>query len=169
MENTEEKYINRTFGQKSSRVGQAVCDILSKDQPSYTVEDILAEAGNQYCLDFEKTIEDNKKKYTSPFYIFVLTKKEFYANNVVRNFFIARQTPPYASQMMIQYPNHTKTLYIVDAVKGKVRVLWSIPSSEECKSILKTPQSFDEKLCTWILDCYSGKLDKDCYPIDEPK
>lgn len=161
-----DKYDYNMFGSKGKRVGKAVLDIISTDQPSYTVEDILSEYGKDYCLEFEKTIEENKKKYKSPFYIFVLTKKEFYASNVVRNWFIARQTPPYGSQMMTDYPNHTKTLYIVDADKGELRVLWSIPGKEECKSILKEPQIYSQELVSWILDCYSGGLDKESYSVN---
>ena len=167
METIDNKYINDTFGRQGKRVGQAVHDILSKDQPSYTVEDILSEYGKDYCIEFENTIEANKKKYTSPFYIFVLTKKEFYANNVVRNWFIARQTPPHASDMMKQYPNHTKTLYIVDYTKGRVRVVWTIPGYEECKSIMNQPDKYDEQLCEWVLDCFGHNLNKDSYPLDE--
>ena len=168
MENTEEKYINRTFGQESSRVGQAVHDILAKEQPSYTVEDILSEYGKDYCTELENTIEANKKKYTSPFYVFTLMKKEFYANNVVRNFFIARQTPPHASDMMQQYPHFVKTLYIVDYEKGKIRLVWNLPGIEDCKTIMNHPELYDEQLCNWVLDCFGASLNKDSYPVDLP-
>jgi hypothetical protein len=162
---SKDKYIYDNYGMKGARVGQAVSDILSKPQPSYTVEDILSEYGNKYALDLEKTIENNKKKYKSPFYVFVLTKKEFWTDNVVRNWFIARQTPPHGSDMMKEYPHHTKTLYVVDTDNGNLRVVWTLPGYEDCKSILKTPDSYDKDLVKWVLECFGGSLDKNSYDV----
>lgn len=160
------KYNYNRFGAKGVRVGQAVIDILAKPQPIQTVGDTLSAFGDDYAKQIEECIEDNQRKYKSPFYIFVITKKEFWADNVVRNWFIARQTPPHAFQMMEQYPNATKTLYMVDARKGNIEAMWSLPSFDECISIAKTPERFDSKLVKWIEDCFSRQLDKDDYSFD---
>lgn len=163
MDSNDPKYHYEKRGSKGARVGQAVADILSKDQPDYTVGEILDGFGIKFANELEQTINDNLDKYTSPFYVFVLTKKEFWADNVVRNWFVARQTPPRALEMMIQYPLHTKTLYVVNSSKGDLKAAWSIPGLEECRSILKTPNTFSPELVHWIQDCFQGKLDLDNY------
>lgn len=163
MDNTDERYNYDRFGSKGKRVGQAVADILSKDQPTYTVGEILEGLGPKFASELEKCINDNLDKYKSPFYILALTKKEFWADNVVRNWFVARQTPPYCEQMMYDYPNHTKTLYVINSDRGDLKVAWSLPGYEDCKSIAKTPDSFHPELVQWVIDCFAGKLNKDKY------
>lgn len=163
MDSSDEKYHYSKRGVTGARVGQAVSDILSKEQPDYTVADILEGFGMKFAIELEKTIENNLSKYKSPFYVFALTKKEFWADNVVRNWFIARQTPPYALEMMIAYPGYTKTLYVINSAKGDLKVAWSIPGIEECKSILKTPNTFSPDLVQWIQDCFASKLELDDY------
>jgi hypothetical protein len=166
MTNSDNKYDYNRFGSKGQRVGQAVSDILSKDQPTQTVEETLDSVAPDFCKEMEDCIEKNSHKYKSPFYIFVLTKKEPWAVNLVRNWIVARQTPPYASEMMEQYSNYTKSLYIVDSKKGNVKLLWTLPSWGECQTVAKSPQSFDADLVKWVELCCTGKLDKDSYTFD---
>jgi hypothetical protein len=161
-----DKYDYNRFGAKGKRVGQAVFDILSQPQQFQTVGDTLDAFGPDYAKQIEQCIHDNQGKYKNPFYIFVLTKKEFWANNVLRNWFIARQSPPHAFDMMEQYSNYTKTLYIVDSHKGNIKALWSLPSWDDCISIAKCPQKYDPELVKWVEDCFTRELDKDSYSFD---
>jgi hypothetical protein len=157
---TEDKYCYNRFGSKAVRVGQAVLDITSKDNlEQYTAEDIFEGCKQEFVDELAKTIENSKGKFTDPYYILVFTKKEPWAVNVVRNWFVARQTKPMALDMHSQYPNHLKTLYKVWQVQGDVDIEWSIPAFEECKSVLHHPQSFDPKLVDWIVRSFSGTLD----------
>lgn len=161
-----DKYDYNRFGSKGKRVGQAVVDIISEPQPMQTVGDTLAAYAPDYAKEMEQCIEDNMHKYKSPFFVFVITKKEMWAENVVRNWFIARQTPPHAFDMMSQYPHATKTLYMVDAKKGHVEAMWSLPGWEDCISVAKNPSAFDPKLVKWIEECFSHGLDRDSYSFD---
>lgn len=160
------KYDYARFGSKGKRVGQAVIDLASSQQPIQTVGDTLDSFGADFAKQMEECINDNQKKYKNPFYIFVLSKKEFWANNVIRNWFIARQTAPHAFQTMEEYSNYTKTLYIVDASKGNVKVIWSLPSFQDCISIARKPTDFDPELVKWVEMCFNRKLDKDSYSFD---
>ena len=163
MKKEKDKYSYDRFGSKGQRVGQAVVDILSREQTPQTVEETLDAFGPDFAKELDDTIESNKTKYRSPFYVLVLTKKEMWAVNVVRNYFIARQTAPYALDLIQNYPHYTKTLYQVNSDRGELNIAWSIPGHSECKSISKTPQSFDETLVKWIKDAYTGQLEKDSY------
>lgn len=152
------KYEYNRFGSKGIRAGQAVYDIISKEQAPQTVEETINAFGPDFAAELEKTIENNRHKYTSPFYVFVLTKKEMWACNLLRNFFIARQTAPKALEMIYEYPNYLKTLYWVDSNKGHIEPKWSIPGHPECMSIAKNPHMVDPTLVQWIKDAYQGKL-----------
>lgn len=159
------KYDYNRFGSTGQRVGQAVVDILSRENAPQTVEETLDAFGPDYAKNLDDTIEANKTKYKSPFYVLSLLKKEMWAVNVVRNFFIARQTAPYALDLIQNYPHHTKTLYQINSDRGHLKLCWSIPGHSECLAILKSPKSFDEELVKWILEAYSGKLELDSYSM----
>ena len=159
-------YDYNRFGKKGQRVGQAVFDILSKPQAIQTVGDTLDAFGPDYAKFMQECVDDNKGKYKSPFYIFVLTKKEFWANNVLRDWFIARQTAPHAFDMMEQYSNYTKTLYLVDADRGNIKCLWSIPGLDDCFTIARNPERYDEELVKWVEGCFTRQLDRDSYTFD---
>lgn len=163
--NEASKYDYNRFESTGQRVGQAVVDILSRENAPQTVEETLDAFGPDYAKNLDDTIEANKTKYKSPFYVLSLLKKEMWAVNVVRNFFIARQTAPYALDLIQNYPHHTKTLYQVNSDRGHLKLCWSIPGHSECLAILKSPQSFDEELVKWILEAYSGKLELDSYSM----
>jgi hypothetical protein len=165
-EEKEDKYAYNRLGSTGQRVGQAVVDILSTSQPDQTVGETLEAASPDFCKEMESCIENNKDKYKSPFYIFVLTKKEPWATNLVRNWIIARQTPPHAFEAMGQWANYTKTLYIVDSHRGNVKLLWSLPAFNECITIAKSPQSFDPDLVRWVEKCFTHELDRDTYSFD---
>jgi len=161
MNSDDPKYQYDRFGKKGARVGQAVIDIMSNDQPDYTVEEILEGIAPEFTKEMEKTINENVGKFRSPFYVLVLTKKEAFADNVLHNWFIARQTAPFASKTMFEYPIHTKTLYIVNVERGDVKVCWSLPGIADCQAIAKNPANISQELVDWILNCFDGKLDKD--------
>jgi len=160
---SDDKYDFNRHGSKGKRVGQAVVDILSKDNASQTVEETLQEIGPDFAKELEKCIEDNLSKYDNPFYVFVLTHKMFWADNVVRNWFIARQSPPHARDMIKEYPHYMKTLYRIDKDKGDVSICWNLPGNEDCNSLLKNPQLYHEDLVKWIMGAYTGEYDKDSY------
>ena len=162
-----DKYDYDRFGCKAKRVGQAVADILSKDNPTQTVGETIDALSDDYAKAIEECIEQNQHRLKSPFYIFVLTKKEFWAENVVRNWFVARQTAPYCFKSMEEYPHHTKTLYLVDAHKGKIKILWSLPGFDDCITVAKNPQLYAPELVRWIEQCFTKKLDRDFYSFDE--
>lgn len=163
MDSKDPRYYYNKHGAKGARVGQAVADILSQDQPTYTAGEILDGFGARYAQELEKTVNNSMSKFKPPYYILALTKKEFWADNVVRNWFIPRQSAPYAMDMMVQYPNHTKTLYVVDDIRGDIKVAWSVPAYEECKSVLKNPSIYHPELVKWIEDTFLNRLNKDNY------
>ena len=163
MDSHDPRYLYNKHGMKGARVGQAVSDILSKDNPVYTAGEILEGFGAKFAQELEKSVNDSLGKYKSPFYILALTKKEFWADNVVRNWFVPRQTAPYASELMVSYPNHTKTLYVVHGDKGDIKVAWSIPANEDCKSVMRRPSMYSPELVSWIEQARTRKLDLDNY------
>lgn len=164
---SEDKYDYKRFGCDAKRVGQAVVDILSKgNHPLITAGEITDGQAEKYRKSLEEAIETGEKIYESPFYVVVMTNKEFWAANVVRNWFIPRQTPPFATTLYQFYPNHMKTLYMVDPSRGHLKICWSIPGVQEMIQISLKPDMFDSRLVKYINDFALGRLDQESYSFD---
>lgn len=142
-----------------SQVGKAVQDIISKPQDDMTVGDIIEDYQHEYVEELRDCIEKNAHKYESPFYVLILCKKEPWALNVMRNWFIARQTKPSARQLRKEYPNHMSTLYQYNVKKRELKILWSLPIAQDAAVVLRNPQLYHPDLVRWILDCEAGRLD----------
>ena len=144
----------------SSRVGEAVHKILNEHHPDVEVQEIINEYQDKYTQEMEDTLRNNAERFAPPFYVVVLTKKEHWATNVVRNWFIARQTRPLAKQLRHDYPNHLQTVYSYDKRNGELKILWSLPSKQECDVILKNNPLYDQQLVKWVQDYNTGLLDR---------
>lgn len=143
----------------TSKVGKAVHDILQKDNEDITVQEILDEFQHKYTQELEETIKIHIDKYEAPFYIVVLTKKEPWALNVVRNWFIARQTRPKVQFLREEFPTYMNTVYQVDKRSSELKILWSLPIKQDAEVVLKNRHLYDPHLVKWIEDCDSGALD----------
>lgn len=163
MDSKNPRYWYNKHGMKGARVGQAVTDMLSKEVEPMTCGELLEGFGAKFAQELEKSVNDSLGKFDSPFYILAFTKKEFWSEIIIRNWFVPRQTAPHTKDLALSYPNHAKTLYVVNGDKGDIKVAWSIPAAQDCVSILKNPSIHSRELIQWIADCYSGKLDLDNY------
>lgn len=142
-----------------AKVGQAVYDILSKSQSPIEVGEIISEYAERYTEEVKATIRENENKYVSPFYVVVLHKKEPWAVNVMRNWFIARQTLPTSSSLRENYPNHSVTVYRYDSKNVKLDLLYSLPTAQDALTIKKNAHLYDPQLVDWIRRFDIGSLD----------
>ena len=90
MDAKDPKYQYKRFGMEAKRVGQAVVDILSKEQPNQTVEETLEQMAPEYLKQMEIAIQEGSERHQNPFYVLVFTHKEMWAANVMRNWFVSR-------------------------------------------------------------------------------
>lgn len=142
---------------KSSKVGKAVKEILSKDQAPTEVGDIISNYAPSYVKEVEEAVKRGFSEHKIPFYVVVMHKKEAWAMNVMRNWFLTRQSKPSAKNMWALFPNHMHTVYEYD---GKdLKILWSLPSQQEAAVILKNFALYHQDLVRWVRDALDGKLE----------
>lgn len=141
----------------ASKVGQAVYDILSKPQGNQEVGETINAMAPSYFEQLEDTINSNIAKYDFPFYVVILKKKEPWALNVVRQWYVARQTKPHASFLRSQFPNHTHDVWEIRG-SGDRRFLWTLPTISECQTIIKNKHLYHPELVKTIQDFQSGVL-----------
>lgn len=149
----EKKYNYERFGTKGVRVGQAALDILSTDQPTYTAEDILDSLGSDWLNLIRDLADESSKEYGPKFYILSLLKKDlgqFGYDNVLKHSARPFKTSKSIKDVMNAHPNATKTLFEINSKTGDINLLWTVPGWQDCKALLKTPDSFDPNLVRWV-------------------
>jgi hypothetical protein len=147
-----------------SKLGQAVYDILSKPQHEQTVEQTIEAMTPKYFEELMTAVEEGCKKFDAPFYIVVQRKKETIAGtvcNVLHHKYITRQTRPQSSFLRYEWPNADHDLYEVDNDKGTMELIYTLPSAQDAKTILKNAHCYDPKLVEWIVQYNNGRLDLD--------
>lgn len=137
-----------------SKVGQAAYDILSKEQPKTEVGEVISGYADSYVKEMEEAVKRGLEQHTAPFYVVVLHKKEIWSVNVVRNWFVTRQTKPTMVDMWGRFPNHMHTVYEFDG--SGVNLLWSLPSPQEGKVILQNWALYDPQLVKWVQEAFSS-------------
>ena len=150
----EKSYSYDRFGSTGQRVGQAVYDVLSQDQPTYSAEEILDEMANGIVSYIEEAVNKGCEKYEGKFYLLHLFKKHLCEHGIENAmlqkatcFQNRRWTP---QEVMEAHPHSSKTLYEVDKVNGVAKLLWTVPGWEDCKSIKKNPTLYDPDLVKWV-------------------
>lgn len=152
----EKDYSYNRFGSQGVRVGQAVSDILAQEQPEYTVEEILDELGKGIMNYIQEAAEEGYEEFDTDFYIIHTFRKklgEMGVENVLMQKAVAYvDGPTEGAWYMRELPTATKTLYQVDRKNGVIKLLWTVPGWEDCKSILKNPALYDPSLVQWVKD-----------------
>lgn len=134
---------------KNQSVGSKVHEILSTNQHEYQVQEIIDEYADKYVKEVQECVEKNWDRFESPFYVVVLHKKEAWAMNVLRNWFVARQTKPSMKTMWTDYRNFMHTVYEVNKRSSDLKLLWTLPSPDEARVILQNWHLYDQDLVRW--------------------
>lgn len=146
---------------KRDTVGKIATE-LQKKEPD-TRDPIELQRG--MTKDFEKNlidcIESGKNKFESPYYIEVLVKKERLLQNVIRNYFVARQSCP--------TPFYDQFVFQVDIKDMVVNFFWAIPDIETCQTMKQfalevVPE--ERQLRDYVLAFYDGSLLKLCQSLN---
>jgi hypothetical protein len=150
----ERKYSYNRFDSKGERVGQAVMDILKKDNPVFTVEEVMDQMQYGVMNYIQDAVTQGYKHFKENFYIIHRFRKEltyFDIHNVPAQHAVCFQLGPKESSWYMEViPHDTKTLYEVDVKNDDIKLLWSVPGWEDCKSIKKNPHLYDRDLVSWV-------------------
>lgn len=161
----EKKYSYDRFGSKGVRVGQAVHDIVSQPQPSYTAEEILEEMGKGIATYIQQAAEKGCQEYDGNFYILHIFKKALGVHKIENVMsqkaicFKSRKWTP--REVMEEHPHAAKTFYGIDKINGIIKLIWTVPGWEDCKSIKKNPKLYDPDLVKWVLEATDGYKSRD--------
>ena len=139
-------------------VGKAATDLLSKNPEVVALRDISDELLSDYEKNVLECIKRGVKELDSDFYIVVLTKKEKLLKNVLRHFFLFRQSCP--------TPNYDQTVYQYKHKDEDLLLLWTIPSRDASVYLLTNAKFVDPS--EWKLLNYVLKFaNKDLYKLSK--
>lgn len=139
-----------------AQVGKAVYDIMSRPQGTQEVGETIDAMTQKYYDELFSIIGNAKKLYDDPFYVVILRKKESWALNVLRQWYVARQTRPRASWLREEYPNHDHDVWKVDG--ENVHLEWTLPTAQDSKTIIRNKHMYEGELVGWIEAFNSGRL-----------
>jgi hypothetical protein len=146
-------------GQKFT--GKVAFDLLHKAikaNEMQEVQETIDAMTPAYIAELEDCAKKNSRKYKGNFYIVCLRKKETFFINVIRQWFIARQTKPMACALFRDYPNYDHDIWQVSP-EGDTTLLWSLPPGQEQQTIMKNPHLYHSDLVKWIQDFQNGFLE----------
>lgn len=163
MDAKDKRYTYDRFGSKGSRVGQAVVDIKKRGDAPQEVGETIQAMTQKYFDELMKAADNGRKVFDSPYYVVVLRKKETLAgmaDNVLLHRYVARQTKPVAAVLRDHYPNADHDVYKIDSRSSEISLLWTLPTAQDSKTILKNKHLYDETLVKWIDFYNAGKLEE---------
>ncbi len=144
---------------KGAQVGKAVFDILSNpNQSSQEVGETMEAMTPRYYQELLATVSANQHKFEAPFFIVVLRKKEPWALNVLRQWFVSRQTKPSAATLREDYPNFDHDLWQINSKDSSINFIYTLPTAQDAATILKNKECYDPALVETIVKFNEGKL-----------
>ena len=144
-----------------SQVGKAAFELLSNPIPKQEVQETVDAMTPRYYKELMDTINNTLRKYEKTYYIVVLRKKETLGGNVtnvLRQWYVDRQTKPTAHFLRNEFPNHDHDVWEISPSTKEASFMWTLPTKTDCKSILKNRHFYDPSLVKTIQDFNAGKL-----------
>lgn len=140
---------------KKDTVGAIAANLAGKHES--TIDHSVHEQMQAMLVEWDKnmfeSVEKGKQSFHSDFFIVVETKKEPLMKNVLRNYFIVRQSCP--------TPMYDNTVYRYHRNDEHIELLWVLPSKDTCYMMksraLEIPLE-ERELLQFVLDDADGTL-----------
>jgi len=133
-------------------VGQEAVKRLETKDTKQGIVDTEREANKEYIGEIQKCVNAHKS-WDEPFYVVVHQKKEQLLENVIRRYFLARQSLP--------TPQWDQDVWRYDPKTGNLEYLWSLPDENTAKWMAGNPGDIhpeQHQLLRFVLDFLDKKL-----------
>lgn len=135
-----------------STVGAEALKRLQNADYKQGIVDTQREADKEYFAEIEKCVKAHSQ-WTEPFYIVILQKKERLMENVVRRYFLARQSLP--------TPDWDQTVWRYTPATGDMRFLWVLPDRNTAMWMASNPNDVPQEqqpLLLFVMEFLDHKL-----------
>lgn len=137
---------------KKNTVGEEALKRLENVDTKQGIIDTQREADKEYFPQIEECIK-NHKHLDSSYYIVVHHKKEKLLENVIRRYFIARETMP--------TPQWDQTLWSYNPKTTELKFIWTLPDENTAKWMASNPSELSEnhrELVVFIMEFLNKTL-----------
>jgi hypothetical protein len=118
---------------KTETVGIAAMRAMKDFNPEQTVCDTTRAMNKGYLEEINKCVNRFPAcDWHTPFYVVVITKKERVLHNVIRRYFVARQSLP--------SPTWDQTVWHYNPTTSDLRHVWTLPDQETGSWLLMYPE-----------------------------
>lgn len=136
-------------------VGSKSRELMMKDPETRDPIELEREMQQNYLKDLKECIDRGKKAYQGPFFVVVINKKEPLMPNVIRQYFLHRQTCPRS--------DYDQSVFRFDPKSEMIDYLWTVPDKETCmrlKTFALEVDKTEHELRNMVIDFYDGTLDR---------
>lgn len=133
-------------------VGEEAVKRLNNIDTSQGIIDTQREMDKEYFSELQNCVNTHKS-WDTPFYIVVHCKKERLLENVVRRYFIGRQTLP--------TPQWDQTVWRYNPKNGDLQFLWVLPDENTAKWLAGNPYEVHqehEELLSFVIEFLNKRL-----------
>jgi len=137
---------------RKKTVGQEAVKRLQNVDTKQGIIDTEREANKEYVSEIQKCVNAHSS-WDDPFYVVVCIKKEQLLENVIRRYFLARQSLP--------TPQWDQDVWRYDPKSGNLEYLWSLPDENTAKWMAGNPNDIhpeQHQLLQFVLDFLDKKL-----------
>ncbi len=148
--------------ERKETVGKISWDLLANSAPlDHSADEQMKEQLDAYESNVYEAIERGKKLFHYDFYIVVETKKEPKMKNVIRNYFMVRESCP--------TPQYDNVVYKYHRQAEQCEFLWVLPSKDVYTMMKNNPLEIrkeERELLQFILEDADGTLLKRCKKLN---
>lgn len=137
-------------------VGKLATELMNKELESpstHTVHEQSTEMMKDYASSLFECVETHKKVFDGDFFVVVIAKKEPLLPNVIRNYFVGRQSCP--------KPDYDQAVFHYHRKDDGLEYLWVIPDKLTCIMLMDNATLLDDQekdLLKMVLDFADGTL-----------
>lgn len=135
-------------------VGASARELLLKPDLKQGIVDTQREVDKEYFQEIEKCVKSKPHRaWTKPWYVIVLHKKERLLENIVRRYFLGRQSLP--------TPQFDQTVWRYYPMTGNLEFIWCLPDEQISQQIILDPLSYGSEydhLKKFVLAFIGGTL-----------
>lgn len=147
---------------KRDTVGKISWDLLAGASPlDHSSEEQMKEQLDTFESEMYQAIDRGKKTFSDGFYIVVETKKEPKMKNVIRNYFIIRQSCP--------TPQYDNAVYRYHPHSEQLEFLWVLPSRRVYNMLKEHALEIvpeERQLLQFVLEDADGTLLRKCRTLN---
>jgi hypothetical protein len=147
---------------KRDTVGKISWDLLAGANPlDHSAEEQMKEQLDTFETEMLQAIERGKKSFPEGFYVVVETKKEPKMKNVIRNYFIIRQSCP--------TPQYDNAVYSYHSQSEQLEFLWVLPSRQVYNMLKEHALEIvpeERQLLQFVLEDADGTLLRKCRQLN---